>query len=218
MSLYNKLLRLAHNNPDGIRQHLIPILRQAAGEDDKGEDDKDDDGNKVAFLRESLLRVASENPASRSEIIPALRLAAAGHDAGLLDGLKGLWEKYRKDHPGAKKPPQSLIDKAKGKGSPAKKSPQDLAKDHVDKIERKNQREKEDADVKEWSEKDKAQQSDKAHEEKMKKERADRAKKDEPVKAPSRKEEPAKWNIKKKDEEEMAGPSNWSDINRDRRG
>lgn len=61
----------------------------------------------MATLRSKLIRVAHENPELRPHLLPLI------HEAGMGDKLKSMWESYRREHPKAKEPPQSLIDKAK---------------------------------------------------------------------------------------------------------
>lgn len=57
-------------------------------------------------LRSKLIRLAHEQPALRDDLLPMI------HEAGVTDKLKSLWETYKKNHPNAKEPPKSLVDKA----------------------------------------------------------------------------------------------------------
>ena len=65
-------------------------------------------------LRLAVIKLAHEVPETRAHLIPLLRLAA---EEEALDekeaGLSDMWNAYKKKHPGAKKPPPSMVEKSK---------------------------------------------------------------------------------------------------------
>jgi hypothetical protein len=65
------------------------------------------------MTRQDLIKLATENPEMRQHLVPILR---ASKEANWKDTLENLWHSYKEDHPHAEKPPQSLVDKAKGDG------------------------------------------------------------------------------------------------------
>lgn len=67
------------------------------------------------MTRQDLIKLANENPEMREHLIPILR------EASWKDTLENLWHSYKEDHPNAEKPPQSLVDKAKGDDKPKHK-------------------------------------------------------------------------------------------------
>lgn len=75
----------------------------------------------MTTLRSKLIRLAHEHPALRGDLLPMI------HEAGVTDKLKSLWESYRKDHPNAKDPPKSWVDKAEELAP--EKSPRDIWKE-----------------------------------------------------------------------------------------
>ena len=63
----------------------------------------------MSDLRSRVIKLAHAVPELRRHLVPLLR-----KDAGFKDRLKKLWEAYKKEHPDSKKPPESLVEKAKG--------------------------------------------------------------------------------------------------------
>lgn len=61
-------------------------------------------------LRGKLIRLAHEKPELRATIFPLLLDDPTTKQANILSDL---WEKYKKNHPNAKSPPDSLREKAK---------------------------------------------------------------------------------------------------------
>lgn len=65
------------------------------------------------MTRQDLIKLANENPEMRKHLVPILQ---GTREANWKDTLENLWHSYKEDHPHAEKPPQSLVDKAKGDG------------------------------------------------------------------------------------------------------
>lgn len=65
----------------------------------------------MGSLRRQIIRLAHANPELRPHLVPLVVTASDESER-----LRVLWEEYKKEHPESKKPPQSLIDKAKGTG------------------------------------------------------------------------------------------------------
>ncbi|MHC4780692.1 MAG: hypothetical protein ACYTFG_19145, partial [Planctomycetota bacterium] len=102
----------------------------------------------MSTLRSDLIKLAHEDPAIRTHL---LRILRASEEAVI---LKGLFKQYKKDHPGTKRPPKYLEEKAKemarerkekaeekgGKGKGKKEAPSgagvSLPKETVDQIMR----------------------------------------------------------------------------------
>lgn len=104
-------------------------------------------------LRETVLKLAYDNPDLRADLLP---LVESERTAGVLDKL---WNSYRKTHPESKKPPKSLIDKARDLADKAKGKVQEVA-DKVQGRPTKKDLDKKLQDQKEKSKKDEGGFSD----------------------------------------------------------
>lgn len=77
----------------------------------------------MSTLREEIVKLAKARPELRQHLVPLLTKTASTDKeaASYRDTLKRLWDAYKKKHPTSRKPPQSLIDKAKAEAAKSRK-------------------------------------------------------------------------------------------------